>query len=35
MTHTADDERLRRALSERISAGTYPERLSEGFAELG
>ena len=34
MTNIADDERLRRALAERISTGKYPERLAEGFAEL-
>lgn len=34
MTHTADEERLRRALAERISSGVYPERLRDGFEEL-
>ncbi|MEX2467763.1 MAG: NTP transferase domain-containing protein [Gemmatimonadota bacterium] len=34
MTQLNDDERLRRTLAERISAGVYPERLAEGFAEL-
>jgi hypothetical protein len=34
MTHTADEERLRRALAERISSGVYPERLTQGFEEL-
>jgi choline kinase len=34
MTHPADHERTRRALVERIAAGIYPERLSDGFAAL-
>ncbi len=34
MTHTTDEERLRRALAERISSGVYPERLTQGFEEL-
>lgn len=33
MTHTADFDRLQRALGQRIGAGVYPERLSQGFAE--
>lgn len=33
MTHTADFDRLQRALGQRIGAGIYPERLSQGFAE--
>jgi hypothetical protein len=33
MTHTADFDRLQRALGQRIAAGVYPERLSQGFAE--
>lgn len=33
MTHTADFDRLQRALGQRIAAGVYPERLSQGFVE--
>lgn len=35
MTKATDLERTQRALMERISEGVYPERLSDGFAELG
>jgi len=34
MTHPADHQRTQRALQERIATGIYPERLSEGFANL-
>ncbi len=34
MTHTADFDRIQRALGQRIAAGIYPERLHQGFGEL-
>lgn len=34
MTHTADFDRIERALGQRIAAGIYPERLHQGFGEL-